>query len=79
LPEIFPFRGAFHYNQANKLSPKIPNYEMPKSYKENEVFQVPPMTILASLSALRMRLYDEERHRMVGWCVIRSMSTTPSD
>jgi hypothetical protein len=29
------------------------------------------MTIMASLSALRMRLYDEEKHSMVGWKALK--------
>jgi hypothetical protein len=31
------------------------------------------MTILASLSALRMRLYDEEKQRMVGWEAVKQV------
>jgi len=68
LPAILQwFTGNIGFHHIHHLSPKIPNYKLPKCYKENPIFHVPPMTILASLSALRMRLYDEERHSMVGW------------
>ena len=61
------FTGNIGFHHIHHLSPKIPNYKLPKAYKENPVFHVRPMTILASLSSLRMRLYDEEKGMMVGW------------
>jgi acyl-lipid omega-6 desaturase (Delta-12 desaturase) len=72
LPAILQwFTGNIGFHHIHHLSPKIPNYKLPKCYKENEVFHVPPMTIRASLSALRMRLYDEEKRIMVGWDVLK--------
>ncbi len=68
LPVVLQwFTGNIGFHHIHHLSPKIPNYKLPKCYQENPVFHVPPMTIPASLSALRMRLYDEENHIMVGW------------
>jgi omega-6 fatty acid desaturase (delta-12 desaturase) len=68
LPGILQwFSGNIGFHHIHHLNPKIPNYKLPKAYRENPIFHVTPMTILASLSALRMRLYDEERRIMVGW------------
>jgi omega-6 fatty acid desaturase (delta-12 desaturase) len=68
LPGILQwFSGNIGFHHIHHLSPKIPNYKLPECYRENDVFHVPPMTILASLSSLRMRLYDEVNKRMVGW------------
>jgi acyl-lipid omega-6 desaturase (Delta-12 desaturase) len=68
LPGILQwFTGNIGFHHIHHLSPKIPNYKLPECYRENSLFHVTPMTILASLSSLRMRLYDEERRIMVGW------------
>jgi acyl-lipid omega-6 desaturase (Delta-12 desaturase) len=79
LPAVLQwFTGNIGFHHIHHLSPKIPNYKLPKCYKENEVFHVPPMTIVASLSALRMRLYDEEKHSMVGWDVLKQYQRKPT-
>ena len=75
LPGVLQwFSGNIGFHHIHHLSPKIPNYKLPKAYKENQILHVPPMTILASLSSLRMRLYDEERKIMVGWSALKRYS-----
>jgi omega-6 fatty acid desaturase (delta-12 desaturase) len=72
LPAILQwFSGNIGFHHIHHLSPKIPNYKLPKAYKENPIFHVPPMTLIASLSSLRMRLYDEEKRMMVGWNALK--------
>ncbi len=72
LPRILQwFTGNIGYHHIHHLSPKIPNYRLPECHRENPFFQVPPMDFWASLRSLRMRLYDEENHRMVGWDVLK--------
>jgi len=72
LPGILQwFTGNIGYHHIHHLSPKIPNYKLPECHRENPFFQVPPMTFWTSLKSLRMRLYDEENHRMVGWDVLK--------
>jgi omega-6 fatty acid desaturase (delta-12 desaturase) len=72
LPGILQwFTGNIGFHHIHHLSPKIPNYKLPECYRENSLFHVTPMTILASLSSLRMRLYDEERRIMVGWDALK--------
>ena len=77
LPAILQwFSGNIGFHHIHHLSPKIPNYKLPKCYKENPIFHVPPMTIPASLSSLRMRLYDEEKRMMVGWNALKHYRRT---
>jgi omega-6 fatty acid desaturase (delta-12 desaturase) len=72
LPGILQwFTGNIGFHHIHHLNPKIPNYKLPECYRENSLFHVTPMTILASLSSLRMRLYDEERRIMVGWDALK--------
>jgi omega-6 fatty acid desaturase (delta-12 desaturase) len=72
LPALLQwFSGNIGFHHIHHLSPKIPNYKLPKCYEENPVFHVQPMTIAASLSSLRMRLYDEEQRIMVGWNALK--------
>ncbi|MGD0877131.1 MAG: fatty acid desaturase [Anaerolineales bacterium] len=74
LPAVLQwFTGNIGFHHIHHLIPKIPNYKLPKCYEENPVFHVAPMTIPASLSALRMRLYDEEHHIMVGWNALKQV------
>lgn len=78
LPAILQwFTGNIGFHHIHHLSPKIPNYKLPKCYRENAIFHVPPMTILASLSSLKMRLYDEEKRMMVGWQVLKRYARKP--
>lgn len=77
LPAILQwFSGNIGFHHIHHLSPKIPSYRLSDCYRDNPIFHVPPMTLFASLSALRMRLYDEENRQMVGWNILNSPSRT---
>jgi omega-6 fatty acid desaturase (delta-12 desaturase) len=68
LPALLQwFSGNIGFHHIHHLSPKIPNYNLPKCHEENSLFQVKPLTIWSSLKSLSLRLYDEERKMMVGW------------
>jgi omega-6 fatty acid desaturase (delta-12 desaturase) len=72
LPAVLNwFTGNIGYHHIHHLSAKIPNYNLPKAYKENPVFHVQPLTIPASLKSLKWRLYDEANRRLAGWDVLR--------
>ncbi len=73
LPAILNwFTGNIGYHHIHHLSPKIPNYKLPKVYKENPFFQIPPLTIPKSLKSLGYRLWDEEQRVLVGFNVLRN-------
>ncbi|MCA9906524.1 MAG: fatty acid desaturase, partial [Anaerolineae bacterium] len=50
------------------LSPKIPNYRLEDCHNDNPMFQaIEPLTVRTSLKSLRVRLWDEDRHKMIGY------------
>jgi omega-6 fatty acid desaturase (delta-12 desaturase) len=61
------FTGNIGFHHIHHLSPRIPNYELEKCHNENEIFQIEPMTWRTSLKSLHIRLFDEDRHKMVGY------------
>jgi omega-6 fatty acid desaturase (delta-12 desaturase) len=68
LPAVLQwFSGNIGFHHIHHLSAKIPNYNLPKCYKENPIFQIKPITLLSSFKAMRLRLWDEKNKRMVGW------------
>jgi omega-6 fatty acid desaturase (delta-12 desaturase) len=68
LPKIVHwFTGNIGFHHIHHLSPRIPNYKLEECHKENEIFQVEPLTVKASLKSLHIRLWDEDRHKMVGY------------
>ena len=77
LPGILQwFSGNIGFHHIHHLSAKIPNYNLPKAFKENPVFHVEPLTIWSSFKSLRLRLWDEERRCLVGWNVLRQYRKT---
>jgi acyl-lipid omega-6 desaturase (Delta-12 desaturase) len=69
LPKILQwFTGNIGFHHIHHLSPKIPNYKLPLCHRENPEFQdVRPITLWSSLRSLRLRLWDEENQRLVGF------------
>lgn len=73
LPAVLNwFTGNIGFHHIHHLAPKIPNYKLPKAHKENPIFQVPPLTITASLKSLGFRLWDEREKRMVGFSAVKA-------
>ncbi len=79
LPVVLQwFTGNIGFHHIHHLSPKIPNYKLPKCFKENTLFHVGPVTLLSSLQSLRLRLWDEERQCMVGWEALKHYQLNPT-
>ncbi|MFL7869998.1 MAG: fatty acid desaturase [Anaerolineales bacterium] len=79
LPAVLRwFSGNIGYHHIHHLGAKIPNYNLPRAYKENPIFHVKPLTILSSLKSLTLRLYDEETRKLVGWSVLKRYRSTTS-
>ena len=66
-PVLAWFTGNIGYHHIHHLSPRIPNYRLQQAHRENPLFQVKPMTIRQSLKSLKVRLWDEDRHKMIGY------------
>jgi omega-6 fatty acid desaturase (delta-12 desaturase) len=69
LPRLLQWiTGNIGFHHIHHLSPRIPNYNLEKCYNENPAFQaVEPLTLLGSLRCLSVRLWDEDKHLMVGY------------
>jgi len=62
------FSGNIGFHHIHHLSPKIPNYKLQRCHEENPLFQESTVLgIRASLKTASMKLWDEERQRMVGF------------
>jgi omega-6 fatty acid desaturase (delta-12 desaturase) len=69
LPRLLQwFTGNIGVHHIHHLSPRIPNYYLERCQKENPIFQnVKPLTLLKSLRSLNLRVWDEDRRRLVGF------------
>jgi len=69
LPRVLQwFSGNIGFHHIHHLSPKIPNYKLQRCHEENPLFQESTVLgIRASLKTASMKLWDEERLRMVGF------------
>jgi omega-6 fatty acid desaturase (delta-12 desaturase) len=65
LPGILRwFTGNIGFHHIHHLGPTIPNYNLPKCYKENEIFQeIKPITLIHSFRSLSIRFWDEANQR----------------
>jgi omega-6 fatty acid desaturase (delta-12 desaturase) len=58
--------GNANYHHVHHLSAKIPNYRLRAAHEQQPMFaDTPVVTIRSSLAALRLKLWDEERGRLV--------------
>jgi acyl-lipid omega-6 desaturase (Delta-12 desaturase) len=58
--------GNANYHHVHHLSAKIPNYNLRAAHEEQPMFsQTPVVTVRSGIEALRLKLWDEERGRLV--------------
>lgn len=74
LPKILQwFSGNIGFHHIHHLSPRIPNYNLEKCHQAEPLFQtVKPVTLFSSLRSLTFRLWDEQRHKLVGFGIVKS-------
>jgi len=62
----FSVNIGFHH--IHHLSARIPNYNLQKCHEAEPLFkQVPPMTLWASFKSVNLRLWDEQKRKLVGY------------
>ena len=62
------FSGNIGYHHVHHLSPRIPNYHLKKCYAAVPALKAKaPLTIANSLACVRLKLWDEDRKRMVAF------------
>lgn len=58
--------GNIGFHHVHHLGPRVPNYNLQRAHESNPSLQlVPVIGLLASLRALRYRLWSEEHGRFV--------------
>ena len=69
LPRVLQwFSGNIGFHPIHHLSARIPNYNLPACQKQIAAFaEVRPITFWKSLKQARLRLWDENQLRMVGF------------
>jgi acyl-lipid omega-6 desaturase (Delta-12 desaturase) len=78
LPTILRFfTGNIGLHHVHHLNPRIPNYNLQRAHDENPAFHdVPTLTLWDGLRVLRLKLYDEERGRLVTFADARAATAT---
>ncbi|WP_300458151.1 fatty acid desaturase [Desulfobacula sp.] len=62
------FSGNIGYHHVHHLNPKIPNYSLKKCYDAVPALQAKKqLTMMDSLSCVRLKLWDEERQELVAF------------
>ena len=69
LPTVLNWlTGNIGYHHIHHLNPRVPNYHLPRVYSQfAELRDVPTLTMASSVATLRLRLWDEDAKKMVGW------------
>jgi omega-6 fatty acid desaturase (delta-12 desaturase) len=67
LPKVLQFfSGNIGLHHVHHLSARIPNYNLQRAHDENPIFHdVPVLSLADGLRAVRLKLWDEDRARMV--------------
>ena len=75
LPKILQwFSGNIGFHHIHHLSSRIPNYHLEKAHDAEPLFQkVKPITLFPSMKSLTLRLWDEQRQKLVGYRALRAV------
>jgi acyl-lipid omega-6 desaturase (Delta-12 desaturase) len=67
LPKVLQFfSGNIGLHHVHHLSVRVPNYNLQRAHDENPIFhQVPTLSLWDGLRAVRLKLWDEDRGRLV--------------
>lgn len=74
LPKPLQFvTGNIGYHHIHHLSVRIPNYNLQRAHEENPIFHsVPTLSLWDGLRAVRLKLWDEQRGRLVTFAQARA-------
>ncbi|MEA2375477.1 MAG: hypothetical protein QOD53_1940 [Thermoleophilaceae bacterium] len=78
LPKVLQFfTGNIGLHHVHHLSARIPNYNLQRAHDDNPVFHdVPTLSLWDGLRAVRLKLWDEDRGRLVTWAEAREAQPT---
>lgn len=76
LPKILHWiTGHIGFHHIHHLSPRVPNYFLPKAHKENRFLQeVKSITLFSSLKSLRFRVWNEQSKKFIGFNELRRLA-----
>ena len=79
LPSVLRFcTGNIGFHHVHHLNAKIPCYNLPRAHYENAVFHdVPELSLGDGLRALSLKLWDEDRRRLVTFAQARDGAPSP--
>lgn len=74
LPGVLRFfTGNIGFHHVHHLSARIPNYRLPRAHADLPVFHsVPVLSLLDGVKAVRLKLWDEQRGRLVTFADARA-------
>ncbi len=75
LPKILQwFSGNIGFHHIHHRSSLIPNYNLERCHRSDSLVQdVKPITLFSSLKSFSLRLWDEERKKLVGYRHLRNL------
>jgi acyl-lipid omega-6 desaturase (Delta-12 desaturase) len=75
LPRVLDWiTGSIGFHHVHHLSPRIPNYNLRKCHEENAVFhRARVLTMWESVRTFSLKVFDEERKRLIGWRELRRL------
>jgi omega-6 fatty acid desaturase (delta-12 desaturase) len=73
LPRVLQFfTGNIGLHHVHHLSARVPNYHLQRAHDETSFFDdVPVLTLWQGIRAFRLKLWDEDRGRLVGFAQAR--------
>jgi acyl-lipid omega-6 desaturase (Delta-12 desaturase) len=73
LPKVLQFfSGNIGLHHVHHLSARIPNYNLQRAHDENAIFHdVPVLSMRDGMRSVRLKLWDEDRGRMVSFAEAR--------
>ena len=73
LPKVLQwFTGNIGFHHVHHVSARIPNYNLEKCHKANPQFQqANTLTLFSSFKTMFLKLWDEDRQRMIGFRELR--------
>jgi acyl-lipid omega-6 desaturase (Delta-12 desaturase) len=81
LPKVLEFfSGNIGFHHVHHLSARIPSYNLPRAHKENPIFHsARTVSLTDGMRAVRLKLYDQDRGRMVSFAQARANSRAEHD
>jgi omega-6 fatty acid desaturase (delta-12 desaturase) len=78
LPKVLQFfTGNIGFHHVHHLSARIPNYNLQRAHEDNPVcHKVPTISLWDGLRAVRLKLWDESRGRLVTFHDVRGSGET---